>query len=164
LALGQDGQGQGTEKNRAGGGEVKLTKRPGADLVSMARQGPRCQPSAAWGRLHRSDNGGTRSNPTWDASTRACSATNRINSTASPGPPQRGAASIRRRPVMNQVRRRQWVVFPSGISLPISSQRGRATNRLGGDERGSWGEYFAQGGDGEARRGWPERPGGGGGD
>jgi hypothetical protein len=63
---------------------------------------------------------------------------------------------------MNQVRRHQRVVFPSGISLPISSERGRAMNRLGGDERGSWGEYFAQGGDGEARRGRPERPGGGG--
>jgi hypothetical protein len=63
LALGQDGQVQRPERNRAGGGEDKLTRRPGADLVSMARQGSRGQPSAAWGSLHRSGSGGTRSNP-----------------------------------------------------------------------------------------------------
>jgi hypothetical protein len=55
-----------------------LTHHPGAYLAGMARQCSRGQPSAAWGRLHRSGNGGTRSNPTWAALTRACSATNRI--------------------------------------------------------------------------------------
>jgi hypothetical protein len=103
-----------------------------------------------------------RSNPTWAASTHACSATNRISSTASPRPPQRGIADIRRKPVRYQSRRRQRVGFLSWISPQISSERGRSTNLLGGGERGSWVECFAQGGDGEARRGWLERPGGGG--
>jgi hypothetical protein len=35
---------------------------------------------------------------------------------------------------------------------------------FGGVERGRIGECFAQGGDVGDRRGWPERPGGGGGD
>jgi hypothetical protein len=62
LALSQDDHVQRPEKNRAGGGGVKLTRRPGADLVSMVRQSSLGQPSAAWGSLHRSGSGGMRSN------------------------------------------------------------------------------------------------------
>jgi hypothetical protein len=65
---------------------------------------------------------------------------------------------------MNQARRRQRIGFPSGISPQVSSKRERATNLLGGGERGCRGECFAQGGGGEARRGRPESPGDGGGD
>jgi hypothetical protein len=52
LALGQDGQVQRPEKNRAGGEGVKLTSRPGAYLAGMARQCPRGRPGAAQGGLH----------------------------------------------------------------------------------------------------------------
>jgi hypothetical protein len=120
------------------------------------------QPEAAWGSLHRSGNGGTRSNPIWAASTHACTAT--TCSTAAPPPHVHlgVATGDRKWPARFWVQWQQGDRSPSRVKPQISSVRRRPTNLFGGGERGSRGECFTLGGGSGVHRSWPERPGSGG--
>jgi hypothetical protein len=151
------------EEEREGGGN-HTHHRPGARLDGMAGQCLCGQPEAAWGSLHRSGNGGTRSNPIWAASTHTCIATTRSTAAQPPHFHLREAVGDRKRPARFWARWQQGGGSPSGVKPRISSVRRRPANLLGRGERGSRVERFALGGGGGTRRSRPESLGNGGGD
>jgi hypothetical protein len=74
-----------------------------------------------------------------------------------------GRSQHQEKEVTKPARRRQQVVFPSGIPPWISSVRRRPANLFGGGKKGLRGEHLALGGGGRTRRNRPESPGDGGG-
>jgi hypothetical protein len=115
----------------------------------MAGQCLRGQPEAAWGSLHQAAPGAPHLGTSTGEHTRSTNTGASSASSSSARHCIRGA-------------RRWWI--PRGKTTQISSERRQSTIPIGGVERGRREECFAQGGDSGDHRGWPERPGGGGGD
>jgi hypothetical protein len=119
-------------------------------MAGQCRAAGQARPRVAF---TRGANGGTGSNPTWDALTRTCSATSGITTAHHTGVSQRRRGEAQARPRCRN---------PCRGGQRISSQRGRSPNPIGGSGRWRQGASFAPGGGGGNHRRRPGSSGGGG--